>query len=77
MTNQPVFWRTADNRLISIDDMDLNHLRNALKMIARNIAKAKADRISKANEFTLNGDMAEQFIEHSLACDEYNDDFEY
>ena len=38
--NSPVFWKMRDGRLISVDDMDLNHLRNVLKMIIRNREKA-------------------------------------
>lgn len=30
------FWRKANGELISIDDMDINHLRNTLKMVLRN-----------------------------------------
>lgn len=35
MSNQPVFWKMRDGELISIDNMDINHLRNVLKMILR------------------------------------------
>lgn len=31
-----VFWKMRNGELISIDDMDINHLRNTLKMIIRN-----------------------------------------
>ena len=33
--NSPV-WKMRNGRLISVDDMDINHLRNVLKMIIRN-----------------------------------------
>lgn len=33
---EPVYWRMRNGRLISVDDMDINHLRNVLKMIIRN-----------------------------------------
>lgn len=31
----PVYWKMRNGELISIDDMDVNHLRNVLKMIIR------------------------------------------
>ena len=34
--NSPVYWKIRNGRLISVDDMDINHLRNVLKMIIRN-----------------------------------------
>lgn len=36
MNKEPVFWRMRNGKLISVDDMDINHLRNTLKMILRN-----------------------------------------
>lgn len=62
MSNKPVFWKQANGKLVSVDEMDTNHLRNVLKMIIKNSQKAQ---ITK--EFTLNGDMANEF----------NDSFEY
>ena len=32
---EPVYWRMRNGKLISVDDMDINHLRNVLKMILR------------------------------------------
>lgn len=32
----PVYWKMRNGELISVDDMDVNHLRNVLKMIIRN-----------------------------------------
>ena len=32
---EPVYWRMRNGKLISVDDMDINHLRNTLKMILR------------------------------------------
>lgn len=39
--NQPVYWKMRNGRLISVDEMDINHLRNVLKMIIRNSQKHK------------------------------------
>lgn len=35
MSNQPVFWKMRNGKLISVDEMDINTLRNTLKMILR------------------------------------------
>ena len=56
MSNNIVYWKQRNGVLISIDDMDINHLRNTLKMIVNNSNKHK-----KRTEFKLNGDMANEF----------------
>jgi hypothetical protein len=70
MSNEPVFWKMRNGKLISVDDMDINHLRNILKMIVNNSNKHK-----KKAEFKLNGDMANQFHE-SYMSDEDDDRFD-
>jgi hypothetical protein len=37
MRKEIIYWTTKDGRKIDIDEMDINHLRNTLKMIVRNI----------------------------------------
>ena len=61
MSNQPVFWKMRNGELISVDEMDINHLRNVLKMIIRNREKALQQAKPKV-EFKLNGDIAQSFI---------------
>lgn len=58
MSNNIVYWKQRNGELISIDNMDVNHLRNVLKMIVNNSNKHK-----KKIEFKLIGDMANQFNE--------------
>jgi len=62
MSNNIVYWKQRNGVLISIDDMDINHLRNTLKMIVNNSNKHK-----KRVEFKLNGDMANEFNETHLS----------
>lgn len=57
---EPVYWKMRNGRLISVDDMDINHLRNVLKMIIRNRKKASQQSERKL-EVKLNGDMAQEF----------------
>jgi hypothetical protein len=37
MRKEIIYWTTKDGIKIDIDEMDINHLRNTLKMIVRNI----------------------------------------
>lgn len=72
MSNQIVYWTMRNGESISVDDMDLNHLRNTLKMIIRNNQK----RVVKPTiPFKLNGDMANEFNE-SFLSDEDDDRFD-
>ena len=52
-----------NGRLISVDDMDINHLRNVLKMIIRNNHKVQVIQAKPKVEVKLNGDMANFFNE--------------
>jgi len=64
MKDNTVYWKMRNGRLISVDEMDINHLRNVLKMIIRNREKAIQLLQAKAKpkvEFKLNGDMAQSF----------------
>ena len=60
MNNQPVFWKTRNGELISVDDMDIKHLRNTLKMILRNSEKAVQLHQTKPKP-KFSGDIAESF----------------
>lgn len=53
-----------DGTTIDIDDMSIEHLRNTLKMVLRNIDNVIAKeelQAKKRKEFVLQGDMAQQF----------------
>ena len=39
----PVYWKMRNGELISVDNMDINHLRNVLKMIIRTKTTPKKD----------------------------------
>jgi hypothetical protein len=56
MNKEIVYWKQRNGVLISIDDMDINHLRNVLKMIVKNSNKHKVQKLHgwndvRANEF--------------------------
>ena len=68
MESNIVYWRKKNGDLISIDLMDVDHLRNTLKMIVR--------ANNKKQEFKLNGDAANDFNnnypEDDYPCDIYD-----
>jgi hypothetical protein len=68
MKNKNYYWTTRAGDKINVDDMDIEHLRNALKMIIRNSQ-------SKENKFTLNGDMANYFNEQMEEFEYYDEQF--
>jgi len=75
--SKKVYWKQRNGELIDIDDMDINHLRNTLKLVLRNRETViKQIFKSKTNYFTLHGDMANEFNETHLS-DEDDDRFEF
>jgi len=51
-----------NGELIDVDNMDINHLRNTLKLVLRNRETViKQILKSKRREFMLHGDMANEF----------------
>lgn len=71
MANE-VYWTMKDGTKISVDDMDLTHLRNTLKLIIRNRDKA----VKRSQEFKLHGDIANMYND-DLELEEYRDIIEY
>jgi hypothetical protein len=73
MENKTYYWVTREGENINVDDMDIKHLRNTLKMIIRNNQPKQKKRI----EFTLNGDIANQFNEQQeeMEYDEFPDTY--
>ena len=63
MSKQIVYWTMRDGSKISVDDMDVNHLRNVLKMILRNIEQKKT---VKRTEVKLNGEIAQSMIDDAM-----------
>lgn len=66
-------WTTREGKKINVDDMDINHLRNSLKMCMRNMESARkmlkeiANKKSKP-KFKVHGEMAQ---EHADAYEVY------
>jgi hypothetical protein len=73
MSNK-VYWKQRNGELIDIDDMDINHLRNTLKLVLRN-RETVVKRILKSErrEFKLHGDMANEFNSSQYDDNEIDD----
>lgn len=69
-----VFWTMKNGQQIDVDQMDINHLRNTLKMILRNRQKAIVKRTAK---FTLNGDIAQDFVDQQILAEMQEDCEDY
>jgi hypothetical protein len=59
-TKEIIYWKQRNGVLISVDEMDINHLRNVLKMIIKNSNKRKVQQ-KETKQFKLNGDAAQMF----------------
>ena len=67
------YWTQKDGTKISVDDMDINHLRNTLKMIIRNLNKIEAKQVKPTPKFKLRGDIAQDHYDTMLQ-QAYEDD---
>ena len=66
-----VYWTMKNGQQIDVDKMDINHLRNTLKMIMRNLETLKQKQKAKP-KFEIHGDIAQSMIDQ---C--YLQDYEY
>lgn len=74
MSQGPVYWTMRNGQKINVDHMDINHLRNTLKMLIR------AKRSAPVSKFKVHGEIASEFAdmaelyainpELTCACDE-------
>lgn len=58
-----VYWTMKDGTKIKVDDMDIVHLRNTLKMIIRNNQRVV---VAPRPKFQLNGDIANMMIDSAI-----------
>lgn len=60
-----IYWTMRNGQKISIDDMDINHLRNTLKMIVRNTNKKQASPTLTRSKpiININGELAQEIAD--------------
>lgn len=75
MTKEKVYWKMRNGNLISVDDMDEEHLRNTLKLVLRNRETVIKRIVESKNKrkFKLHGDMANEFNSSQYENDEYDE----
>jgi hypothetical protein len=73
MSKETVYWTMKNGQKIDVDTMDIQHLRNTLKMIIRNQVRVSAPVKPK---FEIHGDIAQNFIEQMLEEEYYDEDYE-
>jgi len=77
---EPVYWTTKSGTRINVDHMDLNHLRNTLKMLIRAI-DSSSPQVSKPR-IRMNGELANDDADMAMlysispeltcTCDEFH-----
>jgi hypothetical protein len=73
MSKETVYWTMKNGQKIDVDTMDVQHLRNTLKMIIKNQVRVSAPVKPK---FEIHGDIAQNFIEQMLEEEYYDEDYE-
>jgi hypothetical protein len=72
MSKETVYWTMKNGQKIDVDTMDIQHLRNTLKMIIKNQVRVSAPVKPK---FEIHGDIAQNFIEQMLEEEYYDEDY--
>ena len=77
---EKVYWTMRNGNKISVDDMDITHLRNTLKMIIRNSEKAietiKTASAPARERFDVRGEIAREQIENEMLNELMGDDLD-
>jgi len=75
---EKVYWTMKDGKKISIDDMDINHLKNSLKMVVRGFEILQKEEQKKKSQpkFELKGDIAQDQFD-MMMDNEYDNDMDY
>lgn len=69
---EKTYWTMKNGQKIDVDTMDIQHLRNTLKMIIKNQVRVSAPVKPK---FEIHGDIAQNFIEQMLEEEYYDEDY--
>ena len=73
MNKKDYYWTMKNGQKINVDDMDVQHLRNTLKMILRNIEAAEK-KVPKY-KFELRGDIAQDHVAQMEDADYFDEVF--
>jgi len=64
---EKVYWTMRNGQKIDVDTMDIQHLRNTLKMIIRN--KQRVVTAPFKPKFEIHGEIAQNFLEQMIEED--------
>jgi len=64
---EKVYWTMRNGQKIDVDTMDIQHLRNTLKMIIRN--KQRVVTAPVKPKFQIHGEIAQNFLEQMIEED--------
>lgn len=62
---EKVYWTMKNGQKIDVDAMDINHLRNTLKMIIRNKQRVASAHVIKP-KFEIHGEIALNFLDQMI-----------
>lgn len=68
---EKVYWTMKNGQKINVDDMDINHLRNTLKMLIR--AKRAKATPEKRHWSGLSGDIATDMLDQMFLSEQQED----
>ena len=66
---EKVYWTMKNGQKIDVDTMDIQHLRNTLKML---IKAKRAQSTPVKPKFEIHGEMAQNFLEQMIEEDYYD-----
>lgn len=70
MVNRKYYWTTASGHQVDVDTMDIDHLRNVLKMIIRNMESQRPVKRSMGN-------IESKFLEEAIREMEMSEDGDF
>lgn len=62
---ETVYWTMKNGQKIDVDTMDIQHLRNTLKMIIKNQVRVRATKPVEP-KFRFHGEIAQEMYENAL-----------
>ncbi|HEY8362196.1 MAG TPA: hypothetical protein VIK77_04860 [Tissierellaceae bacterium] len=73
MSNQPIFWKTRNGRLVSVDDMDTNHIKNAFKHLIKHHQRVVQQANELVDKYNALVRKKKAELEEEIDYDPYND----
>ena len=73
MTKEKIYWKMRNGNLISVDDMDIEHLRNVLKIVLKNRQTVIKQIVKSKRQSFMLGDIAAEFNSSQYDDDEYDE----